>query len=169
MIGFLGAVIGGLASLAGTGMSSALQIREAAKNRKFQERMSSTAYQRGMKDMRLAGLNPILAYSKGGASTPSGAQAKIADMGGAATTALAARRSGAEIDLLKMQRFQAMTQGEKNHTAARLDQTTNRLLTSDLPAASAKEEFDKSGLGENLRKIRRVKDALNPFNKALGN
>lgn len=50
------------------------QAEQARLNRKWQEKMSNTAYQRAVADLQKAGINPILAYSSG-ASTPTGSTA----------------------------------------------------------------------------------------------
>lgn len=71
------ALIGAAGSALGTGAQMIYNSREAQKSREFEEKMSSTAYQRSVKDMQAAGLNVGLMYGNGAspASTPSGATA----------------------------------------------------------------------------------------------
>ena len=75
------ALFTGLTSLFGGAARNVSQEQQAAQQMQFQERMSSTAYQRAMQDMREAGLNPMLAAKVGPASSPVGAMANIQDIG----------------------------------------------------------------------------------------
>jgi len=102
---------------------------QANRQMEFQEDMSNTSYQRGMEDMRKAGLNPILAAKVGGASTPSGAAAPVENViGPAVNSALATRQNIANV---------ALTQAQTKKADA---ETTN--ILANTPAVSSKASAD---------------------------
>lgn len=77
MLGSPAAAVGaslfsGLLGSRGQAAANAANAQLAHQQMQFQERMSNTAYQRQIADMKAAGINPMLSARMGGASTPSG-------------------------------------------------------------------------------------------------
>lgn len=91
----LGAITQGIYNHIENSAAMNFNSTEAMKNRDWQEYMSNTAYQRAVEDMKKAGLNPILAFQNGGASTPGGSAGTIsgASMGAPSASALGVSRA----------------------------------------------------------------------------
>lgn len=107
-----GELLGAGLSFLGGERANEASAREAARNRAFQERMSSTAHQRQIKDLKKAGINPILSARYGGSATPAGSTAQQRDtISPAVNTALAARRQRQELKNMKAQDYVLNAQG----------------------------------------------------------
>jgi len=72
--------VSGAASLLGGILGNRANKNAAQAQMEFQERMRATQYQTAVSDLKAAGLNPMLAYTQGGAGTPSGASYKQEDV-----------------------------------------------------------------------------------------
>lgn len=109
----------------------AMSQGSAERQMQFQYEMSNTAYQRAMADMKKAGLNPMLAFSQGGASVPGGASAsaqgiQVQDKGTAAIGNIG-KLAGASKDASQLgpaiESMKAQTRSQ-NASAAQAEQLT---------------------------------------------
>ena len=168
-------LIAGGASLLGGYLANRGKKQEAQKQRDFQERMSGTSYQRAVEDMRLSGINPMLAYQQGGASTPSGAQASIDDvMSPAVSSASHAARLKQELSNMRAQEQTTIAQKNALNASARQSQTqghlnvaneanvvlNNRVTRLGMPRIEQLSNLDKNPFGKGLTFIERARQAV---------
>lgn len=136
-----GKLVSGLAPLGagalnylGQRSANASNAQMAQQQMDFQERMSNTGYQRAVGDMSSAGLNPMLAYSQGPASSPGGASAVMGnELGAGVSSAFAGAQSIATLDQM------AATTDQANQQSNLLKaQAYNATLEADRIAAQTK-------------------------------
>lgn len=108
--------------------NSAFNAAQAQKQMDFQERMSGSAYQRAVQDMKSAGLNPMLAYSQGGASSPSGAAGSAVQPAPMQNTALAGMSAAAQV--ASTMNTQANTRVQESQ--AKVNEVEARLKEQDI-------------------------------------
>ena len=150
------AVISAAGNLFGGQQQSQTNVGLAERQMAFQEDMSNTAYQRAVKDMTAAGINPMLAAKLGGASTPTGAMATVENvLGRAVSSGADAYQKGQQVSNLRLQQENLKSQNlltqadvvkRNEETQLIKAQTALAIESSGLPTAQKNQLLQLTGL-----------------------
>lgn len=140
--------IGGVASYFGAKETNQMNQQMSREQMGFQERMSSTAHQREVSDLKAAGLNPILSAGGSGASTPVGASA---EMGSPLSGLSGAISSGASTAMALREQNQKMTLGEKTMSTMDTDMENKKADTANKRASEALIENQSNSTAAQTR------------------
>lgn len=162
--GAIGSVAGGLLGYQGQREANKMNIQLGREQMGFQERMSGTSYQRAVADMQQAGLNPMLAYQQGGASSPEGALPQVTNAPGAG---VAAAMQAASV-IAGVEKMRAETQNVRADTQVKMEGQLPELMQRVLTGrASAREMHERADVLQQEFRMMEHKISMYKF-RAVG-
>lgn len=141
----------------------------------FQERMSSTAYQRATADMKKAGINPMVAFQQGGAAAPGGASARMEnELEPAVSSAKAGVMMKSELESMRSSRELMYNQSlaarnaaelsaantQRSHSETNLNELRRNIFELQLPGLQNTARVDRTRFGGSAAFVDRVRQMV---------